>query len=244
MNEILIKFLFWFASSGGSADGSFCSTMVNLRMRLMKAWVFTRANWSAWSFRKFFFSFSHGNTMICTTGPVGGFLRNFILISFSFASINSPRLYRKPASTCQTWSRWPTPSRSPVTPTPSSSRRPIAPRSWKERARRSRSGGAMCWCSWSNPKCATTSAMPSSKVKIRNVSFISCLIDQRLGRLGVEKKGNCVGIEWHNRMFVAESNSKAQWTLAKGHQVVGSSRVERCARLESRMRVRGIWRKC
>lgn len=60
MNEILIKFLFWFASSGGSADGSFCSTMVNLRMRLMKAWVFTRTNWSAWSFRTFFLGFRMG----------------------------------------------------------------------------------------------------------------------------------------------------------------------------------------
>lgn len=42
MNGILIKF--WFASSGGSADGSFCSMMASWLMRLMKAWVLMRTN--------------------------------------------------------------------------------------------------------------------------------------------------------------------------------------------------------
>lgn len=100
------------------------------------------------------------------------------------------------------------PSKSPVTRIRSSSRRPIGRRSWKARVRRSPSGGTTFSCSWSSPKCATTNAMPSSKVKIRNVSLFGFSsnfwsIRSRSPRNTHADSRNCVGIEWHNRMFTS-----------------------------------------
>lgn len=61
----------------------------------------------------------------------------------------------------------------------------------------------------------------NQKCKLRSLILVFALIDQCLGREWLTAEGNCVGIEWHNRMFAAS------WILST---------------MKSRERASGGWR--